>query len=213
MASKWLRVGLTMSELIDPKAKPFPFPSESKQLLAKPTHEWYRSTLPREANKAFETLLAVHEAEVCPTIAPYLRMRGPRGRVFAMIRTGSLLLNDQVGKWSLRRSRTCLSCSSLESETLEHFILKCPRYNRIREEWFQDWNTRSGAVNPREPITLLAALGESAQFFADKLSSEQATAMQVARMNALQGMWSQRCAILAQRLAIVPTPRVDAQES
>ena len=144
-------------------------------------------------------------------MAPYLRMRGPRGRVFAMIRTGSLLLNDKVGKWSQKRSRNCLSCSCSERETVEHFVLKCPRYNRIREEWFQEWNARSGAVIPREPISLLAALGESARFFADKLSPEQASAMQVARMNALQGMWSQRCAILAERMAIIPPPRVDAQ--
>jgi hypothetical protein len=204
MASRWLRVGLTMSELIDPKAAPFPV--DSKQLLAKPTREWYRSTLPQEANKAFETLLAVHEAEVSPTIAPYLRMRGPRGRVFAMIRTGSLLLNDRVGKWSLSRPRTCSSCSSLESETLEHFVLKCPRSNRIRSAWFRVWNQQTGANPTRKPVTLSAALGESAHFFADDLSPEQASAMQVARMDALQGMWSQRCAILAERLANIPTP-------
>jgi hypothetical protein len=202
-------VGLTLSELLDPKAKTFSF--ESKQLLAKPTHEWYRSTLPQKANKFNKTLLAFHGTEVSPTMAPYLRMRGPRGRVFAMIRTGSLLLNDKVGKWSQKRSRNCLSCSCSERETVEHFVLKCPRHNRIREEWFQEWNTRSGAAIPREPISLLAALGESARFFADKLSPEQASAMQVARMNALQGMWSQRCAILAERMAIIPPPRVDAQ--
>ncbi len=151
-------------------------------------------------------MLAVHEAEVSPTMAPYLRMRGPRGRVFAMIRTGALLLNDRVGKWSLLRPQTCLSCSRLESETLEHFILKCPRYNRIRKEWFQEWNTRTNTAISREPVTLLAALGESAQFFADDLSPEQASAMQVARMNALQGMWSQRCALLSQRVPIIPPP-------
>jgi hypothetical protein len=209
MASKWLRVGLTTSELIDPKVKTFPI--DSKQLLAKPTHAWFRSTMPQNANKVNETLLAIHGTEVCPTMAPYLRMRGPRGRVFAMIRTGSLLLNDKVGKWSLTRSRDCPSCSGSERETLEHFVLKCPRYNRIREEWFQEWNAQTGAETLREPISLLAALGESARFFADKLSPQQASAMQVARMNALQGMWSQRCAILAQRLAVIPPPRVDSQ--
>ena len=94
---------------------------------------------------------------------------------------------------------------------MEHFVLKCPRYNRIREEWFQEWNAQTGAETLREPISLLAALGESARFFADKLSPQQASAMQVARMNALQGMWSQRCAILAQRLAVIPPPRVDSQ--
>ena len=96
---------------------------------------------------------------------------------------------------------------------MEHFVLKCPRYNRIREEWFQEWNTPSGADHLREPITLLAALGESARFFADKLSPEQASAMQVARMNALQGMWTQRCTLLSQRVPIIPPPRVKAQLS
>jgi hypothetical protein len=67
MASKWLQVGLTMSELLDPKAKTFPI--DSKQLLAKPTQEWYRSTLPQKANKFNETLLAFHGTEVSPTTA------------------------------------------------------------------------------------------------------------------------------------------------
>ena len=206
MASKWLRVGLTMSELIDPKVKTFSF--DSKQLLAKATLGYFRNNLPQDANKAFETLLAIHGAEVRPSIAPYLRMRGSRGRVFAMIRTGALLLNDRVGKWSLTRPRTCLSCSGLERETLEHFVLECPRYNRIRKEWFQAWNAQTGAS--REPDSLLAALGESAQFFADNQSPASASAMQVARMDALQGMWSQRCAILAERVPVIPFPGVHA---
>ena len=93
---------------------------------------------------------------------------------------------------------------------MEHFVLECPRYNRIRKEWFRVWNTQTGTEIPREPVTLSAALGESAQFFADTMTPEQASAMQVARMEALNGMWSQRCALLAERMAVVPAPRVHA---
>ena len=56
------------------------------------------------------------------------------------------------------------------------------------------------------------SLSGSAQFFAPDVSPEQAKAMQVARMDALQGMWMVRCAIVAQKSpnSLTNTPRVKA---
>src|SRR5689334_17795344 len=76
-------------------------------------------------------------------------MGGFRKELFRVKREGlSLGINELThGETRLKPRR------SHASSPLEHIVLKCPRYNRIREEWFQEWNTWSGADIPREPIS------------------------------------------------------------
>jgi len=211
MAVNSLNVVATAKALRLP-GKSFSF--DMKLLLAAATLVYYRKWARSGSSKINNLLDLIHDAEVQPTLAPYLRLRGPRGRVLLMIRTGSLLLNDRVSSYSSVRPSTCQSCISrtnVYKEDLEHFLLDCPKYSDIRAEWSLQWDTPVGVLfSQRRPASLSVALGESAQFFAD-LRPPVAKAMQVARMDALQAMWSLRCAVLAPHFPPTkPPPRVNA---
>ena len=203
-AVNWLNVPVAKSDLVTPGPA---FSVDCHGLLAIATLMFYRKELKGES-EAHELLLSLHTEER-PTIASYLRFRGTRNRVLSMIRTGSLLLNDRVSKWSRSRPNSCLSCGDPSPETIRHFLSHCGKYEQFRLSWAQAWGVTPDLLlrgpNPS------AALGESARFFAPDLSPEQAKAMQVARMDALQGMWLVRCAIVAQKCPdSVSTPRVQA---
>jgi hypothetical protein len=63
-----------------------------------------------------------------------------------MCRLNCLPVMDRVGrerepKWS-KVSRTCLACDQSEVETVEHFVMECPRYDRHRAILFRDINRR-----------------------------------------------------------------------
>jgi len=87
----------------------------------------------------------------------------------------------------------------------------CERYEDFRRSWASAWGTTPDVLL-RGPLPFAAALGESVRFFAPDLSPARAKAMQVARMDALQGMWVVRCAIVAQKSpnSLNQTPRVEA---
>lgn len=210
-AVKWLHMPVTVGDLLMPGR---PFSADPRSLLMSATIKWYHHSLRGEC-EAHERLLSLHTEER-PVLAPYLKVRGCRSRVLTMIRTGSLLLNDRVSKWSSNRPSTCLSCGNPSTpgavvESINHFLCDCTRYESFREAWADAWGTTADGLL-RGPASWSVALGESAQFFAPDVSPEQAKAMQVARMDALQGMWMVRCAIVAQKSpnSLTNTPRVKA---
>ena len=135
-------------------------------------------------------------------IAPCLRVRGSNAHVFLQLRTGSLWFNDRVSKFVKERTSVCTSCFDANNrhtatkETLEHFLIECPRYREERESWATGWRCPYDSLFSHRPLCVSAALGESVQFFWGADFSE----FQKCRMLSIRSMWNKRCAILAQSL-------------
>jgi hypothetical protein len=107
--------------------------------------------------------------------------------------------------------RALLRQVGFSCENLMHFVLECPRYGGFREDWVDAWPVSVDSPWRRVPI-LVAALGESAQFFESTDQSERET-YQAARRLALHRMWVDRCSVLAVRLSSsssLPSPRVSS---
>ena len=58
----------------------------------------------------------------------------------AKARTNSLQLEDQLGKGIENYNKTCKMCK-LEDENLEHFLIKCSAFQRIRDPIIININT------------------------------------------------------------------------
>ena len=58
--------------------------------------------------------------------------------VLAQTRSGTLALEEERGRWRgvTRAHRLCKQCESNDIETVEHFILMCPKYNDLRQTIF-----------------------------------------------------------------------------
>jgi hypothetical protein len=180
-------------------------PLRQKGSLTKSSLVFYKHWS-QKGNFAYRRLLgSLHEAESELNIAPYLRVRGSNAHVFLQLRTGSLWFNDRVSKFVKERTSACMSCfdanrHTATKETLEHFLIECPRYREERESWATGWLCPYDSLFSHGPLQVSAALGESVQFFGGVDSSE----FQKCRMLSIRSMWNKRCAILAQSLPPLP---------
>ncbi len=192
MSLKWLAVGKITLAL------------DAKETLTAASLVFYRGWAQEGEHVPYRQLLAsLHESDTSLSLAPYLRVPGSNARVLMRIRTGALWLNDRVSRFVVGRSSACMSCFDVASqtatkkETLGHFLMECPRYSEERDNWASAWSTSlSSLFLSHEPVHLLAALGESVQFFGDR----DTTDFQECRMLSIRSMWKKRCAILAQSL-------------
>lgn len=189
MAKKWLSVrGATL--VVD-----------AKEALSAASLVFYRGWAQEKDHVVYRQRLAgLHESDTNLSLAPYLRVPGSKARTLLKIRTGALWLNDRVSKFVVERSSACMSCFDADTqtatkETLGHFLMECPRYSEERESWATAWNSSLDSLfHSHEPVHVLAALGESVQFFGDN----DTTDFQECRMLSIRSMWNKRCAILAQ---------------
>lgn len=176
---------------------------DSKSVATSAALSWYRGWA-REDNQvsARQLIAELHKDDTDLSLAPYLRVAGSNARILMKIRTGALWLNDRVSRFVIERASTCMSCFDAVSHTgvkenLGHFLMECPRYNEERENWCSGWSTtRDLLFYSHEPVHVLAALGESVQFFGDR----DTTDFQACRMLSIRSMWRKRCVILAQSL-------------
>jgi hypothetical protein len=53
-------------------------------------------------------------------------------------RTNTIALNTTLNRMKLRDSPLCEACPYNSTESLQHFLLKCPAYKNIREQSFQE---------------------------------------------------------------------------
>lgn len=110
----------------------------------------------------------LREAETVYGPAKYLSGPTTQGiRMLFRVRTNSLMLNDRLAHFATESTpqlKECTSCSLGAVEDINHFIVECPAYASVREEWF----TRALAGSPEgggcagleRTEVLLALLGE-----------------------------------------------------
>jgi hypothetical protein len=53
-------------------------------------------------------------------------------------RTNTIALNTTLNRMKLRDSPICEACPYKSTESLQHFLLKCPAYKNIRDQNFQE---------------------------------------------------------------------------
>jgi hypothetical protein len=170
--------------------------TDYKSLLSSASLLWFRRWAKRNGSTG-TLLLGLHASDKYLATADYLKHRGVITRIMLMCRTNSLMLNYRVSSFSAVRSKTCMTCATTAGavvEDLEHFLVKCPGLELEREKlWFGFLSN----INQRVPDSVLAALGESAEFF-DNLEPATKRELQRARLLSLGGMWRVRSARLAE---------------
>jgi len=153
---RWVpaHVGIVGNERIDSEAKSAAkgesscpkqyLPGKLKSLPRSATaaKECFRKLLHKEASEMFAKLPRYHRMHSIDPSMPlnqYCQLTAELSRskqaLLMQLRTGHAPLNKHLHRISRSKSPLCPKCHQ-EDETVKHFILTCPRYNRLRDTHF-----------------------------------------------------------------------------